>query len=217
MVRLGHGYISIMSDDADAQRAEDPTCPEADLTAFLHHRSRYVRWNAAQNAGASDAFRLAALATGDKVVAEAVGSLGDALSEEVLEAVFAQTAPQAKQGLGASARRRSTMERLASDSDPRVRAFVCAGWRPVPEDLLRLLAKDRSAKVRAAVAFREDIPEDLAFDLATDKSAVVRFEILVTHDDDVRFARALRDDPDPQVRDHARHFLEKEGERNAGS
>ncbi|MFW2513979.1 hypothetical protein ACNI3K_09395 [Demequina sp. SO4-13] len=196
-----------MSDDADALRAEDPTCPEADLLAFLRHRSRYVRWNAAQNAGASDEFRMAALATGDKVVAEAVGSLGDALSPEVREAVFAHPARQAREGLGVSARLRSTMERLASDPDPSVRAHLCAGYAPVPEDLLRRLAKDRSAKVRAAVAFSEDIPENLAFELATDRSVVVRFEILVSHDDDLRFARLMRDDPDEDIRNHVRSLL----------
>lgn len=198
-----------MTFEEDAARAADPACTEEELVAFLSHRDRYTRWNAAQNSGASDAFRLVALAEGDKVVAEAVGSLGDALSPAVLEAVIAHPLRQARQGLGASARRRSTMERIASDPDPMVRASLASGWRPVPDDLLRLLASDRSAKVRAAVVFRQDVPEDIARTLATDRSSMVRLEVLVSHAEALGIVQSFCDDRDEMIREGALHMLEK--------
>ncbi|SEJ34670.1 hypothetical protein SAMN05421637_1500 [Demequina mangrovi] len=78
---------------------------------------------------------------------------------------------------------------------------------------MRLLARDRRAEVRAAVAASTTIPDDLALELLADRSAVVRWSLLTMRDGDLRFARALVDDPDEMNRAHARFMLFQAGER----
>ncbi|WP_084125695.1 hypothetical protein [Demequina sp. NBRC 110054] len=190
----------------DEALAAAPDTPDDALIRLLSHRSWQVRWNAAQNRGASDAVRLAALATGDKDLAAAVGQLGDALSSTVLEAVFEHPKRDGREQLGCIAHDRTTQERLASDPDLKVRASLAGNNEDVPEDLVRKLAADRRAEVRACVACRHALPEDLVITLASDRSALVRWWLIFTRNTR-EVAELLRDDPDEVVRDQARGVL----------
>ncbi|WP_052405886.1 hypothetical protein [Demequina mangrovi] len=201
-----------MSIAADQALAEDPTTSDEVLFGRLSHRDWHVRWSAAQNPGAGDAVRLAALATGDKHLASAVGQLGDTLSLEVRDAVCAHPRREGREGLALTANDRTTLDRLVADPDPKVRAAVAQPDHR-PADLMRLLARDRRAEVRAAVAASTTIPDDLALELLADRSAVVRWSLLTMRDGDLRFARALVDDPDEMNRAHARFMLFQAGER----
>jgi len=191
---------------ADRALAADPETTDDVLIELLSHRDWHVRWNVAQNEGASDAVRLAALATGDKDLANAVGQLGDDLSPAVREAVFAHPTRKGRVALAQTAIDSSTLERLAVDPDPEVRGSV--GQRAeAGAEILRRLAADRLAAVRGAVASNPAIPDDLAFALASDRSVGVRWWLLVMRDADPRFARLMRDDKDTMIRNHARVVL----------
>ncbi|WP_062387520.1 hypothetical protein [Demequina iriomotensis] len=195
--------MTLADDEALAAAAGTP---DDVLIQLLSHRNWHVRWEAAQNSEASDAVRLAALATGDKDLAAAVGQLGDALSSTVLEAVFDHPKRDGREQLGCVVRDRATQERLASGPDVKVRASLAVSNEDLPEDLVRKLAADRRAEVRACVAKRRSLPEDLVIAFASDRSANVRWWLLCMRDTP-EVAALLREDPDEMTRNHARRVL----------
>lgn len=194
----------------DRRRASDPGTPDEELITLLTHRDWHVRWNAAQNPGASDKVRIAALANGDKDLAGAVGQLGDALSERVLAKLFEHPARNGREKLGWVTESESVLNRLATDPDPKVRTVVAQRKVPAAREAISRLASDPKALVRAGVASNSTIPDEVAFGLTSDRSALVREWLLMVRDHDSRFAEIMQDDPDEHIRRHARGVLARQ-------
>lgn len=186
--------------------AHDSGTPDEVLLELLGHKKWHVRWYAAQNSGASDKVRFAALASDERDSAIAVADLGDARYADLVEAILAHPARGFRERLAQTSHDPVIIRRLASDPDARVRGFAAMS-SACPTDVLRELAHDRRAEARGGVAGRPDCPADLLRELAKDKSANIRWAVVALHPRNLEVAEMLRDDPDATVRNQARQHL----------
>src|SRR4051794_10235272 len=115
--------------------AADPETPEAVLLTLLGHKDWGVCCAAAQNVGASDSVRFAALATGQLGLAYAVGLLADTLSPAVVDALFEHPSPYARIGLAKKTTDPHMFRKLAASPEWTVRREV-AGSPACPRDLV---------------------------------------------------------------------------------
>jgi hypothetical protein len=92
---------------------------------------------------------------------------------------------------------------LAEDPDPYVRA---AAAQNAPDWLLRKMASDGRAQVRAAVAANPITPDDVLREMVTDRSKLVRFWLTVQTDR--ALLRELARDPDELTASAARSALD---------
>ncbi|PRY15376.1 hypothetical protein [Kineococcus rhizosphaerae] len=188
--------------------AENTACPEAVLINLLADRNWDVRHAAATSTSATARVHQAAINDAPNDVGRNVAQLGDQLSEATIELIIGHPAVVLRADLAETTLDPVVLQRLSSDTSPRVRASAAANagtarffqkttLLPVVDTVLEQLSQDSRSEVRAVVAESEDLPVEAVRRLAQDSSAVVRWWTLVHHAEDEVIARQLLDDSDP--------------------
>jgi hypothetical protein len=90
------------------------------------------------------------------------------------------------------------LRRFVRSANPKIR-WQLADWDNLPEDIVRALAVDTCAEVRASVGWRKDLPRDILDALRSDPDEEVRWTMAAVHRGNDW--EALAKDPSIEVRE----------------
>lgn len=214
-----------------AALAADPTATVADLTTLATDRSPVVRAAVARNpatppdllhalvedrnfqvlvaAVTENPSRNAitiALASPVRDARQLVAQRDDLTSADI-EALLRDPAHQVREQLATWSKDPEVLARLARDAHPSVRSEAVLNQHLSKEDT-EMLASDRIARVRAAVASSRRLDPATLTRLAADRSVNVRWNVLVFNPERLDLAALIAEDTDEIIAVHARGQLD---------